>query len=82
MVGIFCGFFVFLSAANIWWKKQDFVLDIMNRILRSPEHWPSPALTKVNMSFDFEFTQSMLNMLAALTYNIIWQRLEPQNNSN
>jgi len=39
----------------------------MNRILRSPEHWPSLALAKVIMSFDFDFTQSMLNMVAALT---------------
>lgn len=80
--GFLWGFFcVVFSAANIWWKKWYFILDIMNRILRSPEHWPSPALTKVNISFDFGFTQSMLNMLAALTYNILWQRLEPENNS-
>lgn len=72
----------FFSAANIWWKKWDFVLDSMNRILRSLEHWPSPALIKVNMRFDFDFTRNMLSILAALIYNTLWQRLEPENNSN
>lgn len=76
------GWVFFFSAANIWWKKWDFVLDSMNRILRSLEHWASPALIKVNMRFDFDFTQSMLSILAALIYNILWQRLEPENNSN
>lgn len=62
MVWVFWGIFVFCCKCLM--KKWNFILDISNRIWRSPKPRPSLAQTKM----DLDFTQSMLDVLAALTW--------------